>query len=418
MSSTLRTTLPTLLALLFGYGLMQMGNTLQGTLLSVRGSMDGFSPAEIGAVGAAFWVGIVLGSLRAGKVIERVGHTRTFAGLAAIAASATLLHLLVIDPLVWIVARAITGFCFAGLFMVVESWLNASANAQIRGQILSLYGMTGLIAGIVGQLLLPAGDPSGFGLFCIVSMIISLALVPIALSQATAPAQETSEAKINLKRLHVQSPFGVVAAFLCGITTGSFFALGPVFAQSQGMDTTGIAIFMACGTLGGFAMTWPLGWLSDRIDRRLVIIGTTAIAAAILFSFVTLIPDRSPPWVYYACVAIFGGGVIPTYSIVTAHVNDMVRPGEFVAASGGLLILVGAGSAAGPVLGGIAMSAFGSEGLAYMTIAAQALMALWGAYRIRQRSAPPEADKEHFVLEPAVPVGTELTPAHMGRAGA
>jgi MFS family permease len=414
MSSSLRSTLPTLLALLFGYGLMQMGNTLQGTLLSVRGSIDGFSPTEIGAVGAAFWVGIVLGSLRGGMVIDRVGHTRTFAALAAIASSAALLHLLAIDPLVWIIARAITGFCFAGIFMVVESWLNSSATVQTRGQILSLYGMTGLIAGIGGQLLLPTGNPSGFRLFCIVSMIVSFALVPIALSRATAPAHAAGEAKINLKRLHALSPFGVVAAFLCGITTGSFFALGPVFAQSHGLDTGGIAIFMACGTLGGFAMTWPLGWLSDRMDRRLVIIGTTAMAAAILFGFSTLIPEGSPDWVLYACVAIFGGSVIPTYSIVTAHVNDMVRPGEFVAASGGLLILVGAGSAAGPVIAGMAMSAFGPEGLAYTAIAAQTLMALWGAHRIRQRAAPPEAEKEHFIPEPAVPVGTELSPAHMG----
>ncbi len=414
MSSSLRSTLPTLLALLFGYGLMQMGNTLQGTLLSVRGSVDGFSPTEIGTVGAAFWVGIVLGSLWGGRVIERVGHIRTFAGLAAVASSAALLHLLVIDPVVWIVARAITGFCFAGLFMVVESWLNSSATAQTRGQILSLYGMTGLVAGIGGQLLLPTGDPSGFRLFCIVSMIISFALVPIALSRATAPVHAMGESKINLKRLHVQSPFGVVAAFLCGITTGSFFSLGPVLAQSQGLDTGGIAIFMACGTLGGFAMTWPLGWLSDRIDRRLVIIGTTAMAAAILFGFSALIPEGSPDWVLYTCVAIFGGSVIPTYSIVTAHVNDMVRPGEFVAASGGLLILVGAGSAVGPVVAGMAMGAFGPEGFAYTAIAAQTLMALWGAYRIRQRAAPPDTEKENFVMEPAVPVGTELAPAHAG----
>jgi MFS family permease len=413
-TTTLRATLPTLLALLFGYGLMQMGNTLQGTLLSVRGSVDGFSPTDIGAVGAAFWVGIVLGSLRGGKVIERVGHTRTFAALAAIASSAALLHLLVVDPAVWIIARAITGFCFAGLFMVVESWLNSSATVQTRGQILSLYGMTGLIAGIGGQLLLPTGNPSGFRLFCIVSMIISFALVPIALSRASAPSHAVGEAKINLGRLYTLSPFGVVAALLCGITTGSFFALGPVFAQSHGLDTGGIAIFMACGSLGGFAMTWPLGWLSDRMDRRLVIIGTTAMAAAILFGFVTLIPKGSPPWVLYVCVAIFGGSSIPTYSIVTAHVNDMVRPGEFVAASGGLLILVGAGSAAGPVIAGIGMSTFGPDGLPCTIIAAQALMASWGAYRIRQRAAPPEAEKEHFMVEPAVPVGTELTPGHAG----
>ena len=159
MSSSLRTTLPTLFALLLGYALMQVGNTLQGTLLSVRGSIEQFTPTEIGAVGAAFWAGIVIGSLYAGRVIQQVGHTRTFAALAAVAASTVLLHLLVISPAVWIAARGLTGFCFAGLFIVVESWLNASASAQTRGQVLSVYGMTGLVAGIGGQMLLPTGDP-------------------------------------------------------------------------------------------------------------------------------------------------------------------------------------------------------------------------------------------------------------------
>lgn len=410
MPSSLRTILPTLFALLLGYGLMQMGNTLQGTLLSVRGNIELFSPAEIGAVGTAFWVGIVLGSLQAGAVIARVGHTRTFAGLAAIAASAALLHLLVIHPVVWIIARTLTGFCFAGLFMVVESWLNSAATVQTRGQILSLYGMTGLIAGIGGQLLLPVGDPSSFQLFCIVSMIISLALVPIALSRASAPIHAEGEAKINLRRLYEQSPFGMIAAFLCGVTTASFFTLGPVFAQQAGLDTIGIAIFMACGTLGGFVLTWPLGWISDRIDRRLVIIGAAGTAATVLLGLITFVPDNPPPWALYLCVAVFGGSVIPTYSIVAAHVNDMVKPGEFVAASGGLLIVLGAGASAGPVVSGTAMSTVGPMGLAYTTIFAQILMAAWGVYRIRQRAAPPEELKEAFTPEPAVPVGTDLVP--------
>ncbi|MBZ6076747.1 MFS transporter [Microvirga puerhi] len=410
MPATLRNVLPTLLALLLGYGLMQIGNTLQGTLLSVRGGIESFSPTAIGAVGAAFWVGIVFGSLWAGTVIGRVGHTRTFSALAAVAASTALLHLLVVHPVVWIAARALTGFCFAGLFMVVESWLNGSATDRTRGQILSLYGMTGLIAGIGGQLLLPTGDPAGFRLFCIVSIIISMALVPIALSRATAPLHASSEAKINLPRLYVQSPFGIVAAFLCGVTTASFFALGPLFAHEAGLETSGIAIFMACGTLGGFAMTWPLGWFSDRTDRRFVIIAAAGTAAALLLVLLTFVPDKPPVWVLYICVAIFGGSVIPTYSIVTAHVNDMVKPGEFVAASGGLLIVLGAGSSAGPILSGMAMSVFGPRGLVYATVVAQVLMACWGVYRIRRRAAPPETQKEAFVPEPTVPVGTELVP--------
>jgi len=408
MPSSLRATLPTLFALLFGYALMQIGNTLQGTLLSVRGSIAQFTPTEIGAVGSAFWGGIVVGSLYAGRVIQQVGHTRTFAALAAIAASAALLHLLVINPPVWIAARAVTGFCFAGLFIVVESWLNASADAQTRGQVLSVYGMTGLIAGIGGQMLLPAGDPNGYRLFCLVAILICLALVPTALSRASAPAHAVSDTKIKLTQLYRQSPFGVVAAVLCGVTTSSFFALGPIWAQERGLDTAEIAIFMACGTLGGFATTYPLGWLSDRIDRRHVIIGASGMAAAILLALIHLVPTTVPVWLVFVYVAIFGGSVIPTYSIVTAHVNDMVKPGEFVAAAGGLLILQGIGATIGPIIAGMAMTEFGRLGLLYVVVIAQALMAIWGAYRSLQRAAPPTEDKETFVPEPVVPVGTRL----------
>ncbi|MBF9196979.1 MFS transporter [Microvirga terrestris] len=408
MTSSLRTTLPTLFALLLGYALMQVGNTLQGTLLSVRGSIEQFTPTEIGAVGAAFWAGIVLGSLWAGRVIHQVGHTRAFSALAAIAASAALLHLLVISPAMWIAARAVTGFCFAGLFIVVESWLNASATVQTRGQVLSLYSMTGLVAGIGGQMLLPAGDPHGFRLFCFVAILISLALVPTALSRATAPAHAVSDTRINLMQLYRQSPFGVVAAVLCGVTTSSFFALGPVWAQERGLDTMGVAIFMACGTLGGFATTYPLGWLSDRMDRRHVIIGASAMAASILFVLIHFVPLDGPTWLVFAYVTIFGGSVIPTYSIVTAHVNDMVEPGEFVAAAGGLLILLGIGATIGPVIAGMAMTEFGRFGLLYLVIVTQSLMAIWGAYRSIQRAAPPTEAKETFVPEPTVPVGTRL----------
>lgn len=408
MPSSLRTTLPTLFALLLGYALMQTGNTLQGTLLSVRGSIEQFTPTEIGAVASAFWGGIVIGSLSAGRLIQQVGHTRTFAALAAVAASAALLHLLVISPVVWTVARALTGFCFAGLFIVVESWLNASVTAQTRGQVLSVYGMTGLIAGIGGQMLLPAGDPGGYRLFCFVAILICLALVPVALSRATAPAHAVSNTSINLMRLYRQSPFGVVAAVLCGITTSSFFALGPIWAQERGLNTTEVAFFMACGTLGGFITTWPLGWLSDRMDRRHVIVGAAAMAAAILLALIHFVPLTAPAWLIFVYVAIFGGSVIPTYSIVTAHVNDMVQPGAFVAAAGGLLILLGIGATIGPLIAGAAMTEFGRLGLLYMVIITQSLMAIWGAYRSLQRAAPPAGEKDHFVPEPAVPVGTQL----------
>jgi MFS family permease len=402
---------PTLLALLLGFGLMQMGNTLQATLLSIRGGIENFSPAQIGAVGAGFWVGVVIGSLRCGKLIQSVGHIRAFLALGAIASTAPLLHLLLMDPITWVVARALTGFCFAGLFIVVESWLNSAATEETRGQILSIYAMTGLLAGIVGQLLLPTTDPAGFRAFCVVAIIIAFALVPIALTRASAPAYEGGGPRISIRGLYRQSPFGIVAAFLCGVATSAFFTLGPVFAQTRDLDTRGVAVFMASGTLGGFLMAWPLGWLSDRLDRRVVIIGAAVTATASLLTMIALVTDEASRWILYLCAGVLGGTIVPTYSVVMAHVNDSVGEGEFVAASGGLLITQGVGAATGPLLGGLAMSAV-PQGLSYMLIATQIAMAVFGAYRLRRRAAPPKMHKGVFVVEPPIPVGTELESGH------
>lgn len=404
------TTASTLAALLLGYASMQMGNTLQGTLLGVRGNIEGFDAAIIGFVGAAFWGGVVVGSLRAGSLIRRVGHTRTFAALAAIASTAALLHLLVMHPIAWIATRALTGFCFAGLFMTVESWLNAEATAANRGRVLGLYGMAGLVAGIGGQLLLTLVDAGGFTAFCIVAVLISLALVPIAVSGASAPGQAVGEARIDLLRLYRGSPFGVVAAALCGFTTASFFALAPLLLANGGMAGSGIAFVMASATLGGFLMSWPMGRLSDRIDRRIVAVSMAGVAAVVVPLLVNLVPEGSGLPLICVCAAIFGASVMPTYGIVAAHVNDTVSPGDYVSAAGGLLVLQGLGATLGPIIAGAAMSAAGAQGLAFAMAAAQALVLAWGLWRMRQRPAPPQEEKGSFALAPAVPVGTALHP--------
>jgi MFS family permease len=198
-----------------------------------------------------------------------------------------------------------------------------------------------------------------------------------------------------------------VAAFLCGMTSSAFFTLGPIFAQRRGLDTGELAVFMASGTLSGFLMAWPLGWLSDRFDRRLVIIGAAITAAMTLLTMIALVPDNASPWMLYLCIALFGGTIVPTYSVVIAHVNDAVAEDEFVAAAGGLLLVQGTGAAVGPVIAGFAMSAL-PRGLAYTLIATQILIAAWGAYRVTRRAARPEMHKRTFGLEPPVPVGTAL----------
>jgi MFS family permease len=415
MPASLIAAIPALPALLLGFWLMQTGNTFQGTILSIRSEIEGFALAQIGAVGAAFWAGVIIGSLYAARVIRRVGHIRTFAAFGAIAATAPLVHLLVIDPFAWMAARAVTGFCFAGMFVVVESWLNAGASSENRGQVLSIYGMTGLLAGVCGQLLLPATDPAGFRAFCIITCIISLALVPIALTQGAAPAPPGEGNHVGLGRLYRDSPLGVVAGFLSGVTTGAFFTLGPIFAEGRGLTIGQIAIFMACGTVGGFVAAWPLGLLSDRYDRRLVITGAAAAAAASLIAMIALVPGDAYPWLLYLCVALFGGMIIPTYSLALAHLSDAVEQEEMVAASSGLLLAHGAGAAAGPLIAGFAMSAT-PRGLSYTLVVAQGLIVVFGVWRLIVGAKVPSTHKSAFMVEPPVPVGTEFAAAHSTHA--
>jgi MFS family permease len=270
--------------------------------------------------------------------------------------------------------------------------------------------MTGLFAGIGGQLLLPVTDPAGFKPFCIIACVISVVLVPIALTQGAAPAPPGEGSRVNVSRLYRESPLGVAAGFLGGVTTGAFFTLGPIFAELRGLSMGEIAAFMASGTLGGFVAAWPLGMLSDRYDRRLVIMGAAGASAASLIAMIVFVPANAYPWLLYLCVALFGGMIIPTYSLALAHVSDAVEPGEMVAATGGLLLAHGAGAAVGPLIAGFVMSAT-PRGLSYTLVAAQVLIVLFDAGRLISRGAP-LTHRSAFMVEPPVPVGTEFAAAH------
>ncbi len=371
MPASLTATIPALPALLLGFWLMQTGNTFQGTILSIRGEIEGFTLAQIGAVGAGFWAGVIIGSLRAAGVIRRVGHIRTFAAFGAIAATAPLLHLLAANPYVWIAVRALTGFCFAAMFIVVESWLNAGATSENRGRVLSIYGMTGLVAGIGGQLLLPTTDPAGFKPFCIIACIISLALVPIALTQGAAPAPPGEGSHVGLSRLYRDSPLGVVAGFLSGVTTGAFFTLGPIFAEGRGLSIGEIAVFMASGTIGGFcgglAFGFALGSLrpAPRDHRRGRRGGREPDRHA---------RARARRRLSMAALSLRRAVRRNDHSNLQPGARASERRGRATGDGGGfggLLLAHGAGAAAGPLIAGFAMSAT-PRGLSYTLVAAQA----------------------------------------------
>ncbi|MEQ9241831.1 MFS transporter [Roseovarius indicus] len=373
-------TLVTLSALLLGFFMLQMSNGLQGSLLALRADIEGFGATAIGLVMSGFYFGMGLGSLLAGRLIERVGHIRTFAALASVASAMAIVHLILIDPVTWVLIRAITGFCFAGLLIAVESWLNDSVASHERGRLLSVYAMVGMAAGVCGQLLLDTAPPESFLLFLVVSVGLSLALVPTALSQANAPVSGVTQQRPSIWLLWQISPFGAVAMAMAGASLGTFLGLAPVFAQRIGFSPSEIAYLMAAATLGALALQFPIGALSDRIDRRWVCI-SVALTATLTLAYLSRVEAQGFA-ASLAIAALIGGLLLPTISVVVAHINDRAPADSLLAASGGIVLMQGIGAAAGPFIGGAAMDAFGPTGLLMTLSAAQAVMVLFAVFRL------------------------------------
>lgn len=259
-------------ALLFGIGLLVLGNGLQGTLLGVRAGLEGFRQETIGLMMSAYFAGYVAGSIWCPRLIDQAGHIRVFAALASIASAATLTHALTIEPTSWTFLRALNGACYAGLGIVTESWLNGHAAPGRRGQLLAIYGVVTMGAWAASQLLLNLADPAGFVLFCLVSVLLSLALVPIALTRAAVPVT-ADQSRVSLKKLYTISPLGFAGCLLTGLAMSAFWGMGPTFAQQIGLNNIHLSLFMAAPIVGAVVLQWPLGWVSDQIDRRGVIAG-------------------------------------------------------------------------------------------------------------------------------------------------
>lgn len=392
--------------LLLGFALLQMGNGLQGTLLAVRADGEGFSAISIGLIMSGFYIGMSLGSFSGGRLIEQAGHIRVFAALASLGSAAALVHLLLIDPVAWVLVRTVTGFCFAGLIIVVESWLNASATSDNRGTVLSVYAVCSMAAGVLGQFLFTLASPAAFTLFVLVSILMSLALVPISLSRATAPISEGDQESPSIRRLWEFSPFGAIAMLLAGATFGAFFGLAPLYAQRNGFGQSEIAILMAAFTLGGLAFQFPIGMLSDRVNRRMVVIGAAALACLLLIGLA--LGGTLPKAVIYGAFFAIGAAILPAFSVIVAHVNDRAPLTALIAVSGGLILMQGIGAAAGPVVAGGLMERWGPAGFILFIAALQGLTAIYGLARIFIVEGPALNDKTGFTAAPITPVVSEL----------
>lgn len=404
----MRSILPSILALLLGAFLLMLGAGLLGTVLGVRLAEAATPTLVSGTVLAAYFAGLLAGSMRAARIVRGVGHIRAFAAFASIFSAAALAHGLALDPWFWGALRFVEGFCLAGLFMGIESWLNARAENRFRGQVLSLYMATIYLAQGLGQLLLTLPDPTRFLLFAVASMLLSVSLVPVALTRFPAP--ELPEVRpFGFRALYAISPFGVFGAAASGVLLGAFYAMGPVFAQNIGLDAGGVARFMTAAIIGGLVLQFPLGRLSDRFDRRTVMVGVagalTAVGAA-----TTVAPGFGSVALLLA-IALFGGLCFALYPLSVAHANDHVDAADMVAASSGLLLAYGVGATLGPLAGSAAMHVLGPAGLFLFMATVGAAATGFGLWRMRARPAlPPEAQAPFQVVPRTSPAAAELDP--------
>ncbi len=392
-------------ALLLGMMLLMVGNGLQGTLLGVRGELEGFSTMEMSIVMSAYFVGFLGGSRMAPEMIRRVGHVRVFAALASFISAVLILYPTFADPWVWTIGRVIIGFCFSGVYVTAESWLNNAASNETRGQALSLYMIVQMIGIVSAQGLLLVADPSGFVLFVIPSVLVSISFAPILLSISPTPAFDATK-PMSLRELYQITPLGCVGMFLLGGVFSAQFGMSAVYGAEAGLSLPEISMFIASFYVGALVLQYPLGWLSDRMDRRLLILAVAGLGA--VGSVIGMLFGHEFNMLLLAAFVV-GGMSNPLYSLLIAYTNDFLEHEDMAAASAGLVFINGVGAIAGPLVTGWLMQVFHPYGFFMFIAFLLALLSAYAAYRMTQRSAPSVEDTGTYApLSPgASPVAIE-----------
>jgi MFS family permease len=344
----MRTTFAPVAALLISVSILLTGQGLQGTLLPVRASLEHFPTLAIGAMGAAYFVGFTLGCLKGGELVRRVGHVRVFLAMTALASASPLVHALVVDPATWGILRLVTGFCYAVIYVVIESWLNERSSNETRGIVFSTYAMITLTVFALGQMLTLLYDPADFELFIIASVLVSLGAVPIALSTSPTPEQPHS-ASIDIPRLFNLSPSATLGCLAAGLANGAFWSLAPVFTGNVSGGTELAAWFMTSAVVGGAVLQWPIGLLSDRYSRRGTLIAVTVIGCIVGLTL-GLYPTEMSFLTVNLLGAAWGALAFPLYTVSVAYANDHAESHEYVTVSSGLLLMYGIGATAGPFI--------------------------------------------------------------------
>ena len=372
--------------LLTGVMLLMVGNGVQGTLLGIRGAIEGFSTYEMSLVMSAYFLGFLGGSRLAPVMIQRVGHVRVFAALGSLISAVLVLYPVLPDVAAWTVMRVLVGFCFSGVYVTAESWLNNASTNETRGQALSAYMIVQMIGIIASQALMNAGDPSGFLLFIIPSVLVSLAFTPILLSATPAPVFDTTQ-RMGFRALFAVSPLGCAGMLLTGGIYSAMFGMASVWGMLEGLSVGEISIFMGAMYVGGLVFQYPIGWLSDRVDRRQLILLLSFAGAAAMFAAFVL----DAGFVVLVALSLALGGIVnPIYALLIAHTNDLLPKEQMAGASAGLLFLNGLGAIAGPLVTGWMMEVLGPGGFFLFIAVLLAVLGLYSVWRMTRRVATGE----------------------------
>jgi MFS family permease len=372
--------------LLTGVMLLMVGNGVQGTLLGIRGALEGFSTYEMSFVMSAYFLGFLGGSRLAPVMIQRVGHVRVFAALGSLISAVLVLYPVMPDVWAWTLMRVVIGFCFSGVYVTAESWLNNASTNETRGQALSAYMIVQMIGIIASQALLNAGDPSGFLLFIIPSVLVSLAFTPILLSATPAPVFDTTR-RMGFRRLFSVSPLGCAGMLLTGGIYSAMFGMASVWGMLAGLSVGQISVFVGAMYVGGLVFQYPIGWLSDRMDRRRLILLLSLAGAVAMFAAAAV------DWGFVVLVGLsmaLGGIVNPLYSLLIAHTNDFLPKEEMAGASAGMLFLNGLGAIAGPLVTGWMMEGLGPRGFFLFIAVLLAALGGYAMWRMLRRVATGE----------------------------
>ncbi len=406
---TMRYLLLNVTTLILSFALLLAGNSLQFVVLGVRAEMEGFSIHAMGMITAAYFLGFAFGSLRCLVLIRSIGHIRTFAAMASMISGVVLAHPLWPEPVAWIFFRFIIGFCFAGLYTVVESWLNAQAGNEFRGRILSIYAVAVFGGFAIGPMLAILGTADGFFLFVLASMIVSFALVPVTMTRAAAPITPeatTERDRFTLRRFYKETPLGMIGILCVGSAQGAFVGLSPVFVQRAGLTAEDASFFLTAALLAGLICQFPIGWLSDRFDRRLVIASAALIGGAgcAAFAVWTLSAPLTKELALLGAL-IVGAAIFPLYAIVIAYTNDWLDEDSIVSAAAALILTFSLGSAVASPLASFLMDRFGPGGLIAFIAAAMTALGLFAVARMFKREAP-DSDYEGNMATYAACPGT------------